>query len=517
MDFIRNPFLPQLYNTLSCDLTIQGSVQSKKSEFIIIEHLAMAACGLSVFFVLPKVELRTAYVQNRVNKRIGETPEYRKLIKDGYFDNSVMKNFGKGVIKYVGSNVISDFKEFPGDAIFIEEVDQCSATNIQYGTDRLKGSIYQFERKVGNPKNKGEGINFFYDKTCQNQWSVPCPSAGCGELVKLDFFDVVMEVKFDEEGNPVDYDLRDQDWSLSSGRDIYCICPHCGGPLDREAVGVWIPIKPDRPKEGYQFNMLNSWENTVASMYDSWADAWTNANGMQHFWNSYLGIPFSLGSSRITLDTLKRAARVREPYNFVIKKGEAHIEDNCSTKKCSMGIDVGRNFDVRVSEVESNGSRRAVFIGKVTSRQELIDIGLRYNVYVAVIDSGPETRFVEEFQQDAPFFVWTCRYDGEGTDKRTKKDRKTRSIHIDRTVALDRGMTEFKRSRNFLPMNLEHILEGDYVDEMINSIRKEELDARGNTKMVWTKCVDHQRHADLYDLLASEFCSSSGLDGISVG
>jgi len=90
-------------------------------------------------------------------------------------------------------------------------------------------------------------------------------------------------------------------------------------------------------------------------------------------------------------------------------------------------------------------------------------------------------------------------------------------IHIDRTVALDRGLSEFKGGRNYLPSNYESILGGEYKEEMTESVRQEEQDRQGNLRMVWSKGKDHARHADLYDLLASEFCAGSGLSGISFG
>lgn len=522
MDFTTNSYLPPLYNSLARVLVIQGSVQSKKSEFLIIDHLAMAAEGLSVFFVLPKVESRITYVQNRIDKRIREVPEYRRLLSEGSFDNTLMKNFGRGTIKYVGSNVLADFKEFPGDALVVEEVDQCDADNVEYGRDRLRGSAYQFRKYVGNPTTKGVGINRYFERSTKNIWHVPCPTHGphCPGFVELDWFNTVVDLKLDDEGMPSDYRLKDESWKPGCGRDIHCICPHCGDPIDRVGTGgQWLPKQPESDIEGFLMTMLNSWENQLVEMHDVWRDAWDSGVGMQQFYNSYLGLPFTLESSRLTVAMLRRNTRVAEPYHFVLKRDCGHVPEDCYTgsRFVSMGIDVGKKFDVRISEILEGGVRRALFIGKVDNRQDLINLGLRYKVKCAVIDSGPEFRVVTDFQDEAPFYVWSCRYESEGADRRTKRDRKTKTVSCDRTLVLDKTLSIIKACKCLLPVNFEGIMGGEYVNEMVESIRQEESDKSGKVRFVWSKGKDHSRHADVYDMLASEMGHSGTLSGIEVG
>jgi len=159
MDFAHYPHIRPLYDSIAFDMVLMGSVQSFKSEWAVIDHFAASYCGLSVFYVLPKFETRTTYVQNRINRCVENVPEYKKIIGAGFFDSVAMKNFGKGVVKYVGSNVLADMKEFPADILYVEEVDQCDASNIEFALDRMRASAYQFRRYLGNPTNKGVGIH----------------------------------------------------------------------------------------------------------------------------------------------------------------------------------------------------------------------------------------------------------------------------------------------------------------------------------------------------------------------
>ncbi len=146
MDFEHYPHIRPLYNSTAPEIVLMGSVQSFKSEFSIIDHFAAAYVGLSIFFVLPKFEMRTTYVQNRINRCVESVTHYKKIIGRGFFDSVALKSFGKGVVKYVGSNVLSDFKEFPADMMIVEEVDQCSRENVEFALDRLRASKYQFKR-----------------------------------------------------------------------------------------------------------------------------------------------------------------------------------------------------------------------------------------------------------------------------------------------------------------------------------------------------------------------------------
>jgi hypothetical protein len=186
-----------------------------------------------------------------------------------------------------------------------------------------------------------------------------------------------------------------------------------------------------------------------------------------------------------------------------------------------MGIDVGRNFDVRVSAIEGF-NRRCVFAGKVKNVEDLLDIAIRYNVEVAVIDAMPEAIVSQEFQDSMAQLgkaAWLCRYGSEGDSKKIKRDMNDRVLTVDRTAVLDRALQKIKGGRNFLPTNYKALAGGNYVHEMTSSVRKVEQDAKGNTRFIWTKTEDHQRHADVYDMLAAEMMIALelSLDMVSVG
>lgn len=515
MDFRHYPHIRAMYDSLAAEIVAQGSVQSFKSEWAIIDQFAAAYNGLSVFVVVPKYEMRNTYVQNRINRCVENVPEYKKIIGNGFFDSIALKSFGKGVIKYVGSNVIADFKEFPADMILVDEVDECHQENVDYALDRTRASRFQFKRYIGNPRHRGKGINAYFLRSDQREWYVPCMK--CGEFSQLDWFESVVEAIVDKEDNIMDFRLRDTKWEPGCRRDIHIMCPKCdGGVLERASMqGEWRPQNPGSLIEGYHISMLCSPINSVTGMWDRFSRAINDPARLQHFYNSDLGLPFTAVGNRVTETLLDNCAD--KEYEFKIEMDRGHVSADRHDGPCSMGVDVGGVFDVRISYVEPRGARRAVFIGKVRNIEELHDLIERYNVEKVVIDSLPEVTLVQDFQETARCDVWMCRYRGEGSDRRRSFDLNDRSINVDRTEILDRAFGQLRQRKTILPANFRNVLAGEYVKEMCGPIREIVEDERGNSRYEWSKCKDHQRHADAYDLIASSLLMESVLDDVYMG
>lgn len=515
MDFESFPHIREMYHSMAPNIVLQGSVQSMKSEWGIIDHLSCAYNGMAVFFVVPKYEMRNTFVQNRVDRAIQISSKYKDIIKGGFFDNVAIKQFGKGVIKYVGSNVIADFKEFPGDILFVEEVDQCDKDNVAYGLDRLRGSNFQFTRYLGNPTFDDEGINFFFKKSNQKEWYVPCKK--CGEFSELDWFEAVCQEQVDKEGNVLGYTLLDKEWHEGIRRDIRCICTKCGGVLDRFSQdGKWIPKNPVSKIDGYHISMLVSPINEIAGMWDRFQSAQDDPSLLERFFNSDLGIPFQATGTRLTEGLLERATLCDTPFRMTIDGNKGFVPSSEVKNMCSMGVDVGSVFDVRVSEIKGN-VRKAVFIGKVKTVAELHDLISEYNVERCVMDAGPETMLAQDFQDDSICDTWLCRYASEGDSRRIRKDIKNRILNVDRTMIMDKSFAKIRGSKNHLPTNFKYLINGMFIKEMLGPARQTVKDTKGNPKVTWTKCIDHQRHADTYDCLAALTLESTIIEDVFVG
>lgn len=488
-------------------------VVTHNSEFLIIDHFAMAKCGLSILFVLPKYDLRNRFVQNRINKCVERIPEYSKIMGSGFFDSVQLKYFGGGTINYVGSNVEKDFYEIPTNCAIVDEYDNCHQENLRFVADRMSAAtnLYPFIRWAGNPRFSNLGINQKFNESDKREWSVPCEK--CGTINQLDWFKHVVDCVRDKMGNILSYELRDRDWKSGDKRDIYMLCESCGNPINRfSPQGLWIPTNPDGTYEGYHISKLFTRQASMVSMWKDFVKSTSNPSLMDWFYMSILGIPPSSQGNRVTPEIMAASARAKE---FILAGNEAYVSEKVPGS-CTMGIDVGSFLDVRISRVLA-GKRVAVYLGRVNTQDEIYELMKRYNVEYAVIDCGPELHLVDEIQNSAPCSVWRCRFNSaEGKIQNISYDTSNMEIKVDRTFIMDRALAQLRRGKNILPKNYDSIFGGDYLKQMTNSVRERVLDPSGNERYEWLKTEDHHWLADCYDLLAADFMVDGTLTDIEV-
>lgn len=488
-------------------------VVTHNSEFLIIDHFAMAKCGLSVLFVLPKYDLRNRFVQNRINKCVERVSEYSKIMGSGFFDSVQLKYFGGGTINYVGSNVEKDFYEIPTNCAIVDEYDNCHQENLRFVADRMSAAtnLYPFIRWAGNPRFSNLGINQKFNESDKREWSVPCEK--CGTINQLDWFKHVVECVRDKMGNILSYELLDREWKSGDKRDIFMLCESCRNPINRfSPQGLWVPNNPEGTYEGYHISKLFTRQASVVSMWKDFVKSTANPSLMDWFYMSILGIPPSSQGNRVTPEIMAGAARAKE---FLLAGNEAYVSEKVPGP-CTMGIDVGSFLDIRISRVLA-GKRVAVYLGRVNTQDEVYELMKRYNVEYAVIDCGPELHLVDEIQNSAPCSVWRCRFNSaEGKIQNISYDTSNMEIKVDRTFIMDRSLAQLRRGKNILPKNYDSVFGGDYLKQMTASVRERVLDPSGNERYEWMKTEDHHWLADCYDLLAADFMVDGTLTDIEV-
>jgi hypothetical protein len=517
MNFERFPHVIAWYETVAPEVVIVGAAQVCKSEWLVIDMLANSFCGCNCFTILPKYEHRDIYAATRVKKPILTSPEYKKILKEGKSSSTQLIEFGKGMIKFVGANVESDFVEYAADSYYVEETDKITTwSNVELGKSRLQASTFKFKRWVSNPSTKDGKIWEMYLKTDQRVWKAKC--SGCGEFSEMDWFESVVRTNVDSQGNVISYSLRDEEWTPGLGRDIYVKCPKCGcGNLQRfHKDNHWFAKEPEIKVEGYHAPSIISSIVTVEEMWLEFISAKSNPTKLQWFYNMRLGLPFTTQGNSIPTELL---ASCTDPnFELVITPECARITEDCHPGPCTMGVDVSPSrLDVRISVLEGN-KRRGIYFGKLASPgrwEELHELIERYNVACCCIDIGPEVEKCIEFQSNAKTVVWRVNYLGAGSNRGTKFNMADRILTIDRTVALDRGYTQLKTKKNILPANFQSIFGGEYTSEMISLVREFSESKDGAAKFDWVGKpeTDHSRHVDAYDLLAAECMADETLDG----
>lgn len=517
LEFDKFAHMRELYNTVDRRIVIMGGAQIGKTDWLVIETFACAYNGLNVFFVLPKFDMRDNFVQEKMQRPISMSPEYRAIIRDSTFARLTQTQFGKGIIKCVGASVPADFTSYSADVYCIDELDQCEDTsNIELGFSRMDQSEYKIERFVSNPTSKSGLIYRYFSASDQRKWVCPCDK--CGEFSELDFFKSVVEEQVDKEGNLTGHVLRDSSWRPGCGRDISLICPVCGsGVLDRLHPDRFWRKSVEGPglAAGYHMPSLISPNVAVADVYREFRDALENPTNLTRFYAMRVAVPFAAVGSRVSDMLLEHCA---DPdYSLEIHPGYACIRGDAHPGPCSMGVDVSpTHLDIRISAYD-RGRRRMVYVGKIDPNNFnlLFELVERYHVQIAVIDIGPERLLSEDFQKNAKCAVWMCKYRGSAEDRTMKLNFSDMIISVDHTEALDRGYSQLKTRKNILPKNFMYLLNGAYQEEMCALVREIDEDKKtGNVKYSWVGHKhNHHRHADVYDLLAFELLSEDVLIG----
>jgi len=488
VEFGDHYFMIQIYKETAPKVVLMSSVQTGKTEYLIVYTMACVENGLDVFYVLPKYDLRNTFVANRIDTILEDVPRYKKMLRRATSkrsaDNKSIKQFAKAVCKFVSSNVRADFKEFPADVQVGDEIDEFDLITYSMAPDRMEASDYKFVRESSNPTIEDHGIHAQFKAGTQNEMHYMC--TGCSRWQVLDFFRCVAREIRDDRGVVVDHELRED---VAVHNEF--VCEECGSELNREQWR-WISLHIQGKYPSYHISKMLLRSASPKDLWDSFCQA--KAKGeteLTRFYNSVLGIPYTAPGSRITDKILKEASLMKwQPYE--LGKGWS-----------TMGVDVGDHFDVRIS-IHRDNRRLAVHIGRYKNLEDLHDLIKRYRVRCCVIDAQPETRLVKKFQADAECDVWLCRFKkGEGEASTMIRHDEEKELSIDRTYILDQATAQIRDRTNILPANSDTALDGFYKKSMLANKRILRFDDRGNARYVWTKELnDHQRFADVYDLIA---------------
>jgi hypothetical protein len=495
MTFDNAHFLVPIYTALNTarELCVQKSVQCGVSEALIVSHLEEAARGLSIMYVLPKTELRNTFVQSRINRLIKRVPLYTQMLRQAAVtkaDSVLLKHFGLGVIKYVGSNSESDFKEFPADALYIDEKDQCDPEILGLATDRLQSSEERLIRTVANPTVEDYGIDVDWKESSQGEWRIRCGK--CRKWQKLDWFENVVAPLGDDR-----YESRDKRWRKDPlGNEHRLFCSKCGKELDRFAPGEYVHAFRKRRKLGFRINQIfGAIHIPLSEIVEAFFKAQHNAHLMQLFFNSRLGLPYSSKGNKITEEELR--ACIVEGYSLP-KNYEG---------RAGMGVDVGKRLHVIIrGSIVTKGRPKfpLIFAGEVDNENDLLRLAQRHDVKYAVVDALPEERMVARAKA-LMSFMHSCFFNEAA--KYPTLNREHKVLTVERAVSISR-VHEAVMARQYVnPPEIGDV--ESYVDHMTHQVRVFD-DKRG--RFVWKKTgADHYLLAEAYCMLAMDMMASLNL------
>jgi len=172
---------------------VMKPVQHGLSELFIVGSFYEAAeLGYVVMYVLPKYKGRDRFVNSRIDTVIRKVPAYARMVSEAAGTSRVsLKQFGRGQIVYVGSNVEEEFVEIPIDSAYVDERDRCNQRNLLLLPDRYSASPYRFHREISTPTIEGRGIHGRIQTSTKGRWMIRCES--CNYRFYPGFFEAVVK------------------------------------------------------------------------------------------------------------------------------------------------------------------------------------------------------------------------------------------------------------------------------------------------------------------------------------
>jgi len=514
MIFKDMPYLAPMYRDIPNldNVAIRKAVQTGLSELFICLTLWHSGWkGKIVAYILPTFSVRDRFVNQRINKIIMGTKEYRQLIPRGRdLGNNRMKRFGSGSILFLGSNTTGDFVEFSADTIIVDEIDQCDSDNLAKAKDRIRASEDPRIYRLGNPTLPTIGISRIYMGTDQRTWFTKCPH--CNFWQNLDWFQNIVQKNDLGDWLPKDPFAKDKVilGKIDTFKEkVQAVCAKCERPFQRQDHGEWVAKFPSKDTAGYSMSRLDILSQNLSELYVEWILAQGNTSRISTFYTSVLGMPFEYAGARITSEMIYNCQG-----NYNLDYGGS---DDYKNEIISMGVDVGSLLNVTVSKtIEKDGEaiRQTLLIMTVRKFSELQDIISRFHVDVCVIDSMPETRKSQELRDwgtSIGIYVWLCRFYPTPRIGNQKYGRKLnwrdRVITVDRTQIMDATFDEIRYTKREIPKDVNTIL--GYHEQMKAPVRI--LDEQ-KSRIIWAEgsAADHFRFSDVYDRAAFDLCSMTG-------
>lgn len=413
----------------------------------------------------------------RFDPLIGGNDFIRAYVKDTDAQN--IKKIGRGFLYLRGARVTktvggtkessSQLKSIPVDRVVFDEVDEMAGSMIELAKERISHSKVKELMFLGTPTIPDHGIDAFYQTSDQRVWMIKCDKCGKETSLDLEFPECLMRRTDDS---------------------VYRGCIHCKSEI-HPSNGRWVAQYPSKEKDmvGWWISQLNSVYIDPKYILDLYEDP--PHGDLSELMNSKLGRAYIPAENKLS------------PSDVYACCGNDPMKTR-SDGPCAMGVDVGRELHVVIAERKDQYTLQVVKAIRVTSFNDVYDLGKRYGVGCAVFDLRPETRKVRDFQRQADYQVYGCEY-VETKAMMTAWDEKALVIKCNRTEICD--MTHdlvTTPGRLILPRINNEMHE--FVKEMCNIAKILEEEEFSGSKLYRYKKTgaDHYRHALNYCLLASE-------------
>lgn len=523
VDLNRNPQWKQIYADPSPDVVIVASAQVGKSLNGTLRIFAAADLGLETGWVLPTDPKRNEFVHNRIERTIENTPYYKERISSaGGSDSTHEKHYramdgSVTAMHFATSASPNELIAFSADFMGIDERDRCDRNNLALAPSRMFQSPYRLTYECSTPTTPGYEANYPGEVVPDNiesrlfagdyqRMHIPC--SNCGWMQVPEWYKHFINVKTDDAGRVLSFDVLDKDWSPGSPQDVRPVCEKCSRPFERLTQhGRWIPKKPGAAIRSYWVNrLLSDVGESLSTIIDKYGKALNNPSLMQQIHNMDLGISYAGGFVGFRQELFARCCEP-DPYSML---------SSYDGEMATAGIDVNvPYFDVQISKWLPNDicPQRKIHVCKVQGLDNLYALLRRFRVRFAVIDQQPELNLAELIQKEAPTkagcHVTRAKYSTHGAVEPITISATGENpgdpplvVTLDRTATIDNLYQTMLNRKVRWFTNFRDVIEGAMMGEMCRPVRTLVIGDGGAERWSWEGKPDHQLHAANYDLIA---------------
>ena len=422
------------------------------------------------------------FSRGRQGPFISENPDIKKYLDSTagkVVDNVETKRINKSLLYMRGAKATqnikglkktsSRLKSIPCDAVVFDERDEMADEMVVLAHSRLQHSQVGHTFHLSTPSVPEYGIDALYETTDRKKWLIKCKKCNTWTCLEDEFPNCLLEYK----------------------GSVLRVCKKCKNEI-YPRDGGWVAEVPELSEEaaGFYISQLNSMAPACSPKIILKEYQNLNPVTCSEFYNSRLGQAYVDADSTLVESDIYKICK---DYSMETSSGGP----------CYMGVDVNsRMFHIIITQTDSEYNAKVVYIGIKKDTSELYEIMKRYNVVRAVIDSGPETRLVNEFCRAFPGKVFGCHY-SEHQKEDYKWDFKKYFVTVNRTLSLDTSHANVVSGKMVFPKRTEMIQ--TFAESCTKLKRRLHLGDDGAVRYYYVstdKSKDHFRHALNYECIA---------------
>jgi hypothetical protein len=445
--------------------------------------------GLNVAYIFPKKEALGDFSKERLSGLIHESSYLEELFGDDDYNAITFKQVGGSYLYLRGGWSTSALKSFPADVLVLDEYDEMASQAIALARRRLNASLVKRELDISTPSIPQRGIHALWLQSDRRVYEQP---HACGAWVRYDF---LRDVRVDNEPSDL--------WQQWPAEQMYRLpvtlhCPSCDQVVsddERVCPGRWTAEAPE------VIGLRGYWIPPLAFSFVDLVRLCVNAvnpdpSEREEFFRSDLGLPYTVGGSRVTLTMLLQLSA--QLLNGQLPKA--------AWRDTTMGVDVGARWHYRISSTGPDGGRYVRAMGAASSWEDLDALMSRYRVRQCVIDALPELDGTKRWQGRYRGRVMRAFYPSAATALKGQLygvRSETGVIDINRTMAMDHLYAVIARCEEHWPADV--VLDPEVQAHMSAPIRTLTINPLGQEIAGWVHAsADHSFHAALYDRIAYE-------------